>query len=572
MLAPDTVLQNRYRVINKLGQGGMGTVYEAFDGRLHTTIALKEAVIINEHFQKQFEKEARLLAQLSHPALTKVYDYFAENEKQYLVMEYVPGEDLWTTILKRRAPFPLSEVLRWADQLLDALDYLHSQEPPIIHRDIKPHNLKLTSRGQIKLLDFGLAKGTTGSLSHASAAHSVFGYTLSYAALEQIQGTGTDPRSDLYSLAATLYHFLTACVPPDALTRITEIANDKPDPLQAANVFNPEVAPALASLLAQAMSHNRDKRPASAAELRQSIRVITTPMSTPRQTGPQETLKLNQSDLPFIPAPIPSHSAPTEMMYVTSPQEAHNAQTNPPILTPSAETSSGQKPLTGLGGQRTDQVLAAQQMFANTGSHKSWSFTWVAASLLGVLFMFGVGAIALSAFYGLNESRLAVASKQANENMNTTSASPSTDPIQFPTNTSNSNTSATPTPITSPTRGKTTPTPMPEIKPTPNATPTPEKTKTPGAIQGGVLNGKAISLPSPAYPPIARAAHASGIVVVQVTVDENGRVISANAVSGHPLLKASAVQAAYEARFSPTYLSGQPVKVTGTISYNFHLQ
>jgi TonB family protein len=570
MLAPDTILQNRYRVIKKLGQGGMGTVYEAFDGRLHTTIALKEAVIINEHFQKQFEKEARLLAQLSHPALTKVYDYFAESEKQYLVMEFVPGEDLWTTILKQRAPFLMSEVLRWADQLLDALDYLHSQEPPIIHRDIKPHNLKLTSRGQIKLLDFGLAKGTTGSLSQASAAHSVFGYTLSYAALEQIQGTGTDPRSDLYSLAATLYHFLTACVPPDALTRITEVANDKPDPLQAADVFNPQVAPALANLLTQAMSHNRDKRPVSAAEMRQSIRVITTPMATPRKTEPQETLILNQSDAPFIHKPMSSHSAPTEVMHTTSPQEAQTEQANASVLSPSAETSSGKKPLTELNQQRTQQALGAQQMFANIGSQRTWSFTWVAGSLLGVLVMFGIGAVALSTFYGLNEAPLANANKQENENTNTVSTSTPTNPIQFPTNTSNaSNTSATPAPTT--TKGKPTPTPTPETKPTPKATPTPtpEKPKTPGTIRGGVLNGKAISLPKPAYPPVAKAARASGIVVVQVTIDESGRVVSASAISGHPLLRASAVQAAYGARFSPTYLNNQPVKVTGTIRYNF---
>ena len=104
--------------------------------------------------------------------------------------------------------------------------------------------------------------------------------------------------------------------------------------------------------------------------------------------------------------------------------------------------------------------------------------------------------------------------------------------------------------------------PPPEVKPTPPRAP----------ISGGVLNGKAISLPKPAYPPIARAAHASGTVVVQVLIDENGNVVSAHAVSGHPLLQAAAVGAAKSARFSPTKLSGQPVKVTGVIQYNFVAQ
>ncbi len=567
MLSTGTVLQNRYQVLGKLGQGGMGTVYEAFDQRLHASIALKEAVIINENFQKQFEREARLLAQLSHPALTKVYDYFSENEKQYLVMEFVPGEDLWTTILKQRTPFAVNEVLRWGDQLLDALDYLHSQEPPIIHRDIKPHNLKLTNRGQIKLLDFGLAKGNTGSLSQASGAQSVFGFTLSYAALEQIQGTGTDPRSDLYSLSATLYHFLTASVPPDALTRITEIANDRPDPLHEAAAFNPLVMPALSALLTQTMSHNRDKRPASASEMRQAFRVITTPMSMPRNTGnQQETLVYDQNSSPFTPPqPVSSHTAPTEQMYFTDSQESKSAQTN---VNPSAWS----QPIPQ--GQQTTQGRVQQQMFANAGgSQKNWSYTWVAVPILGVLLMAGIGGLSLFAFYGLNSSQPDVSSNKGYNQNSPTDGSPSTTPEISPTTTNTSaNTSGTPksTPTSTPDKS-----PSPNSKPTPTPTPAPTPTPQPSpkqppkTIPGGVLNGKAISLPKPAYPAIAKAAKASGIVSVQVTIDENGNVISASAVSGHALLKASAVQAAYQAKFSPTLLSGVPVKVTGTINYNF---
>ena len=133
-------------------------------------------------------------------------------------MEFIEGSDLSELLKRRKVPFPLAEVLRWADELLDALDYLHTQDPPVVHRDIKPPNIKLTPRGSVVLLDFGLAKGLP-SQTDAGTASSIFGYSLSFAPLEQMQGSGTDTRSDLYSFAATLYHLLTGVRPPDALTR-----------------------------------------------------------------------------------------------------------------------------------------------------------------------------------------------------------------------------------------------------------------------------------------------------------------------------------------------------------------
>ncbi|HZI46907.1 MAG TPA: serine/threonine-protein kinase, partial [Pyrinomonadaceae bacterium] len=148
MLSPETVLQGRYRVVRQLGQGGMGAVYEAVDLRLDTVVALKETLFTEERLRKQFEREARLLARLHHPALPRVSDHFTESDGQFLVMQYIPGEDLFEMQTRRQSAFPQTEVLRWADQLCDALDYLHTQDPQIIHRDIKPQNLKLTSRGQ----------------------------------------------------------------------------------------------------------------------------------------------------------------------------------------------------------------------------------------------------------------------------------------------------------------------------------------------------------------------------------------------------------------------------------------
>lgn len=272
MLASGLVLQNRYRVIKQLGQGGMGAVYEAIDERLDTTVALKETLFADERLRRQFEREARLLARMHHPALPRVSDHFGEGDGQFLVMQYIAGDDLAQMMANKRGAFPPDQVLTWGDQLLDALDYLHTQEPQIIHRDIKPQNLKLTPRGQIILLDFGLAKGQTGEISRAPTTASIFGYTPNYAPLEQIQGLGTDPRSDIYALGATLYHLLTGVKPPDALSRAAAIVNGQDDPLRPANEINRSVGPDVGRVLARAMSQNREQRFSSAAEMRAALK------------------------------------------------------------------------------------------------------------------------------------------------------------------------------------------------------------------------------------------------------------------------------------------------------------
>jgi len=249
----------------------MGAVYEAIDQRLDTTVALKETLFADERLRKQFEREARLLARLHHPALPRVSDHFSEDDGQFLVMQFIPGDDLSEMMTRKRGPFPPDQVLTWADQLLDALDYLHTQDPQIVHRDIKPQNMKLTARGQIILLDFGLAKGQAGEISRVSTTASIFGYTPNYAPLEQIQGLGTDSRSDLYSLGATLYHLMTGVKPPDALTRAAAVVNGQADPLVKASEANAAIAPELDDVLAKAMAQNREQRYASAAEMRTAL-------------------------------------------------------------------------------------------------------------------------------------------------------------------------------------------------------------------------------------------------------------------------------------------------------------
>jgi serine/threonine protein kinase len=301
MLTPDTILQGRYRIVRQLGQGGMGAVYEAIDQRLDTTVALKETLFTDERLRKQFEREARLLARLHHPALPRVSDHFAEGDGQFLVMQFIPGDDLSEMMNRKRGPFPADQVLTWADQLLDALDYLHTQDPQIVHRDIKPQNLKLTSRGQIILLDFGLAKGQAGEISRVTTSASIYGYTPNYAPLEQIQGLGTDPRSDLYSLGATLYHLLTGVKPPDALTRAAALVNGQPDPLTPASVANPAIARDVDDVLAKAMAQNREQRYASAADMRKALHE-TEQASTIVNRGEAQTVLFPQPAKTVAPA------------------------------------------------------------------------------------------------------------------------------------------------------------------------------------------------------------------------------------------------------------------------------
>ncbi|NTU86397.1 MAG: serine/threonine protein kinase, partial [Chloroflexales bacterium] len=216
-LTPGTTIHSRYQILALAGRGGMGAVYAARDGRLGATVALKQTLAGDEALRRAFRREARLLSALRHPALPRVLDHFEEVGELFLVMEYVPGDDLGALLARRRAPFSAGEALAWADALLDALEYLHGHTPPVVHRDIKPQNLKLTPEGAVVLLDFGLARGAAGGQTLMLSGATLAGYTPHYAPLEQIQGGAADQRADLYGLGATLYHLLAGEPPADAL-------------------------------------------------------------------------------------------------------------------------------------------------------------------------------------------------------------------------------------------------------------------------------------------------------------------------------------------------------------------
>ena len=308
MLSPNTILQDRYRIVRELGRGGMGTVYEAIDQRVNCVVALKETLAnSNPKSRSAFEREAALLANLRHACLPKVTDYFSDRDAFFLVMEFIPGHDFAELLDLRRRPFSEAEVVYWADQLLDLLTYLHSKN--LLHRDIKPPNLKLTAEGELFLLDFGLAKGAVGQMPTMVETKSVHGYTLQYSSLEQILRQGTDPRSDLYSLGATLYHLLTGVLPIDAHTRARLLSNEGRDPLPLIQKENPEVSAGVAAIIHSAMQIEASRRPASADEMRRALMTATTdvPREPRRPTPPPpSTIKSPYAD-PTPPAyPIPT--------------------------------------------------------------------------------------------------------------------------------------------------------------------------------------------------------------------------------------------------------------------------
>src|SRR3990172_7250800 len=258
-LKPGDILRLRYRIENVLGQGGMGAVYRAYDINLAVAVAVKENLFITEEYARQFRREATILASLRHPNLPRVTDHFVvEGQGQYLVMDFVEGEDLRER-LERTGPVPEREALPWFLEICDALAYLHSRTQPIVHRDIKPGNIKTSPDGRAILVDFGLAKvSEVGGITTTGAK----AMTPGFSPPEQY-GTGrTDSRTDVYSLAATLYAAFTEAIPEDALER--NLGREHLTPLRERN---PRVSAAVARVVERALETKPDDRYQSMAEL-----------------------------------------------------------------------------------------------------------------------------------------------------------------------------------------------------------------------------------------------------------------------------------------------------------------
>lgn len=356
LLPIGTVLQSRYRIVRHLGSGGMGAVYEALNMPVSATVALKETFADDEYMRRLFEREAKLLANLSHEAFPRVSDHFHEGSGQYLVMEMIGGSDLEALLRERQSAFECDMVTGWATQILEALEDLHAEG--IFHRDIKPANLKLTRRNKIKILDFGIAKG--GAVSDLTlTSSSISAATIAFAPLEQIVKArpewymtlsmvneqkinqfmegGTDGRADLYALAATLYLLLTNRTPEIAPARALAVWTGKGDPLREAKEFNQSIPQAFSDTLTRALAIDREDRFESAEQMLTNL-LRPQPSQPPPPPPPKEdkspvirslvsTIN-NKIIIPFQPIEVPAvHSTGNKSQVLLAEDYIKNAVT-----------------------------------------------------------------------------------------------------------------------------------------------------------------------------------------------------------------------------------------------------
>ena len=306
-LGANSLINDRYVVVRVIGRGGMGAVYLVTDTLdQNRVMALKEmsnAAIVDERDRamavQQFRREAQLLRRLRHPNLPIVSDEFAIGDRNYLVMEYVPGSTLQQMIDRGEGPFPESRVVAWANQLCDVLDYLHRQQPAIIFRDLKPANIMIMADDRLKLIDFGIAR----VFKPGQRQDTMLLGTQGYAAPEQYGGGQSDARSDIYALGATLFLLLTGQDPG-------QMAPMKP--LPSVHDYRPDVSPYLESIILRATRINVSERWQSTQDLRQAIATVAlAPNGAP--SGPVASRSMPAAPLPR-PAQPPSHRPTTRLL------------------------------------------------------------------------------------------------------------------------------------------------------------------------------------------------------------------------------------------------------------------
>ncbi len=265
-LEEGSLLNERYRILGVIGQGGMGTVYQAEHERLNAIVAVKEirgtpvTGTAQQATMEQYEQEARFLVRLNHPNLPKVTDAFVDGDRFYLVMDFVEGVTLDNRLRTHNGGTMDAEtVVDWAIEIADVLGYLHTQDPPIIFRDLKPSNVMVQPDGHIKLIDFGIARRFQPGASHDTALLGSVGYSPP----EQFGRHQTDTRSDIYALGATMHHLLTGLDP-----------SGKPFKFAPVDQINFGVPIALSRLIAQCVSIESELRPPDIGHVSAELRAI----------------------------------------------------------------------------------------------------------------------------------------------------------------------------------------------------------------------------------------------------------------------------------------------------------
>ncbi len=275
-LEPGTLLLDRYSIVRRVGGGGMGSVYQARDKRLADRLcAVKEMIeMFADHSQRtkaveDFKREAEVLAQLDHPSIPTVFDYFIESGRYYLVMRWIGGGDLAEQMRVSGGKVDEPTVTKWTIQICDVLHYIHSQNPPIIYRDLKPANLMIDNKtGRVMLVDFGIARIVQPTEKGVTAIG-----TMGYAPPELFAGK-VEPRSDIYSLGATIFHMLTGSDPQDNPLLIFDFSKN-PMPRQ----INPNISVEMERLLIKSVAHLPEDRPASAMQFMQDLQAHSAQLS-----------------------------------------------------------------------------------------------------------------------------------------------------------------------------------------------------------------------------------------------------------------------------------------------------
>ena len=312
------LLHKRYRIVEILGQGGMGSVYRAVDENLGVDVAVKENLFTTDEYARQFRLEAVILANLRHTNLPRVTDHFVIGDQgQYLIMDFIDGEDLRQR-MERTGTISEEEAILIGAAMCDALQYLHTRKPSIIHRDLKPGNVRITPDGHIYLVDFGLAKLVKGSQATTTGARAM---TPGYSPPEQYGTARTGPRTDIYSLGATLYATLTGIIPEDGLARAMDNVG-----LTPVRKRNPKVSRKLAAAIEKAMAVHPEERFQSADEFRQAL--LTSNVKTQRLEGEL-----------VIPPPQPPDSEQDSNLAKEMPKETGNG----PKKTPPPPSEPGKK-------------------------------------------------------------------------------------------------------------------------------------------------------------------------------------------------------------------------------------
>ena len=523
------VIAGRYRLIEKLGQGGMGAVYKGQHVKINRLTAIKvltSELVSNQEFIARFQREAEMASQIDHPNAVAIYDFGeAEDGLIYIAMEFVNGKPL-SAILKKDRTIALERVVRIAKQAAEALSAAHNLG--IIHRDFKPDNIMICDKpgrpDWVEVVDFGIAKRAVADTQQTGLTQAgfVLGTPL-YMSPEQVMGEELDARSDLYSLALVVYEMLTAALPFSGTTTQSQMMKRVIDPPMPLTLARPQLTlpPAVEAVILRALSRKPDDRYSSTTEFAEALELAS---------------KYNPATRPQQPQPTRSQEAPTRPAINPPADSGPRPVANPNTPVPPIFTPPNTRPNTPIHNTPYPQHPTPmpyqpayppqpQPPYPYYHPPQNPNKTRNIVLIIVAIFLSLMGGCIVLGIIGMNAQKKKAAASPNNSQSNTSAVSS--------TSQSSSQT-------------------------------------VPALIVFRAVICTAIKREDAIYPPLARSAKVTGAVVVEITVDERGDVVSANAVSGHPLLKDSAVTAARKWKFTPKMVGGVPVKTVGTITFNFN--